>query len=300
MEVWILSDGKAGHVNQMRGLASALGKLQPVNVTEIEAPAGAFVSWLTGRFAPGNNRPRPDLILAAGHRTHWAALAARRAHGGRVVLLMKPTLPVSWFDLCLIPEHDNPPAAPNIVVTRGVLNTIEPGTPAADRGLFLIGGPSTHHGWSDTETAGQVAAIVKKETGIRWKLTTSRRTPASFLSSLTGIDVDITPVEKTDPGWVRRELAAAGQVWVTEDSVSMVYESLTAGAAVGILPVPRNHTSRVTTGLDKMVAENWVTSFTAWSGGKALTPPPEKLNEAARCARLLIEKFLSQSTTSRT
>ena len=159
---------------------------------------------------------------------------------------------------------------------------------SSDLGLFLIGGPSVHHNWSDAETARHVATIVRRETARHWRLTTSRRTPPSFLPAIRSIDrLEICPVEETDPGWVRRELATAGQVWVTEDSVSMVYEALTAGAAVGILPVPRRHASRVTTGLDRLVKENWATPYSTWEQGTALHAAPEPLDEATRCARLL-------------
>ena len=67
----------------------------------------------------------------------------------------------------------------------------------------------------------------------------------------------------------------------------MVYEALTAGAAVGILPVPRRHASRVTTGLDRLVKENWATPYSTWEQGTALHAAPEPLDEATRCARLL-------------
>ena len=70
--------------------------------------------------------PTPDLLLGAGHHTHLSLLAARRIRGGKVVVLMRPSLPPGLFDLCLIPEHDAPPARPNVLATRGALNRIQP------------------------------------------------------------------------------------------------------------------------------------------------------------------------------
>ena len=40
------------------------------------------------------------------------------------------------------------------------------------------------------------------------------------------------------------QVARSAQAWVTEDSVSMVYESLPAGAATGLLAVPRQGETR--------------------------------------------------------
>ena len=55
----------------------------------------------------------------------------------------------------------------------------------------------------------------------------------------------VVPVAATGPDWLPAQLARAGQAWATADSVSMVYEALTAGAAVGILDVPRQRASRI-------------------------------------------------------
>lgn len=295
--VWCLTDGKAGHLNQMRGLVRALQQLRPVAMEIIKVPPTGpmLLPWLTARFPLGANLPAPDLILAAGHQTHLAALAARRARGGRLIVFMRPSLPASWFDLCLEPEHDAPVTARNVIATRGVLNNITytpPAQHAPDRGLLLIGGPSTHHDWDDGAAAARVGEIVAREPQRRWRLTTSRRTPATFLAHLPAAErLEVVPVAQTPPGWVGEQMAIASQVWVTEDSVSMVYEALTAGAAVGILPVPRRHASRVTHGLDRLLADGWATGFETWRKGAALVLPPQPLDEANRCARLILERF---------
>ena len=155
--VWRLCDGKVGHESQSQGLAEALGRRVPTEYFDLGclSPARALRAWLCGRFPPGEALPAPDLILGAGHRTHLNLLAARRARGGRAVVLMKPTLPCACFDLCLVPEHDDPPRHGKVLPTQGALNPIRPAAAASpERGLILIGGPSEHHGW---DTAAIVA-----------------------------------------------------------------------------------------------------------------------------------------------
>ena len=92
--IWQIHDHKPGHMNQMRGLSTALADRMPVEIHKIAAPP-RLTCWqglLSNRFPPGIGLPKPDLIFGAGHRTHLAVLAARRAFGGRSVILMKPTL----------------------------------------------------------------------------------------------------------------------------------------------------------------------------------------------------------------
>lgn len=110
LTIWRFSDGKRGHENQSLGLAEALCRLSPCQVETLHIERGwphAF-AWLTGRFAPGDGLPKPDLLVGAGHATHWPMLAARRAHGGRIAVLMKPSLPLAWFDWVIAPSHDFP------------------------------------------------------------------------------------------------------------------------------------------------------------------------------------------------
>ena len=295
--VWAFTDGKAGHENQTRGLLAALARHYPVDARWIHVPAYASVlsSLMTRRFLPGVGLPPPDLLIGAGHRTHLPLLAARRAHGGRTVVLMKPSLPRAWFDLCVIPEHDGVTGA-NVLTTRGALNPVEPGKKDARAGLILIGGPSRHHGWSANDILSQVETIVVGANNIRWTLTTSRRTPSSTsarLRALTFKNLIVVPVTETGPGWLAERLARAAQVWVTEDSVSMVYEALTANAATGVLDVPAKRESRIARGIAALRRDGLVTRFGDWQDGRKLVPPAAPFNEAARVAAWIGEKWLN-------
>lgn len=295
--VWRFSDGKAGHDNQSQGLADALGRLRPVETITLEPlPAAiALSALLGGQRALWRNLPNPDLVLGAGHRTHLSLLAARRIRGGKAIVLMRPTLPLFLFDLCLIPAHDEPPTRTNVQVTRGALNRIQPST-ALDytQGLLLIGGPSAHFAWDNSNLHQQIAAVITADPAIRWTLTTSRRTPSDFLEHLDGMEAcTVIPVTETGPDWLPAQLARTGQVWVTADSVSMVYEALTAGAVVGVLEVPRKQPSRISRGLEKLATEGWVTFFSDWSHHGPLRRPPETFNEAERCARWIIDRWFA-------
>lgn len=297
--VWRFRDGKAGHDNQSQGLIDALTALRPVDCATL-APLPwpvAFAAGLRRRWPDASGLPAPDLLIGAGHRTHCSLLAARRACGGRIVVLMRPSLPLTLFDLCLIPEHDMPPLRSNVLATRGALNRIQPAqTLDSSQGLFLIGGPSAHFGWDSAALYRQIAAIAAADSPVSWTLTTSRRTPAEFLENLRPLvdkRLQVVPVAETGPDWLPAQLARAGQVWVTADSVSMVYEALTAGAAVGILETPRQRPSRIGRGLERLTAEGWVTPFAEWRPGRTLHRPPGLFNEAERCARWIVERWFA-------
>ena len=297
--LWLITDNKPGHRSQLQGLAQAMAARTAIEAHWIDAPPGrtALLHWLSGRFPPGASLPDPDFILVAGHRTHLPGLAARRARGGQLVTLMKPSLPLGWFDLCVIPQHDTPPTRANVIPSRGVLNTARPSPERqADKGLFLIGGPSKHFGWDSAGLLAQIDAILAATPGVRWTLTTSRRTPAQTESTLLGLrtrGVDVRPVSGTAPGWAMEQVACSAQAWVTEDSVSMVYESLTAGADTGLLAVPRLGDTRIAAGVAELQREGLVTAFASWQQKGQLHAPPERLAEADRVADAVLARWLA-------
>jgi len=295
--IWRLTDGKPGHEKQTLGLAHALLRHRTGQCFDLAAPSrtASLMQWMQGRFPAGSDLPPPDILLAAGHATHFALLAARRAYGGKAVVLMKPSLPLSWFDLCVIPEHDNPPARDNVLSIRGVLNDVQAAAaPSPDKGLILIGGVSSHYRWDDAKIGAATMAIAQSTPQITWQLTTSRRTPSTFLAALPQPlpnNLKLLPHNETGPGWLEHTLAQASQVWVTEDSVSMVYEALTAGAGVGLLRLNDARDSRVRSGVEKLAAEEWLTPFDAWQAGATLPRPPQAFNEANRVASLILTRF---------
>ena len=240
----------------------------------------------------------PDIIIAAGSHTHWPALKLRWRYGGKLVVLMKPFLPRCFFDLCFIPRHDGIKASRNVVTTRGAINPVpfsEQSKP--DRGLMLIGGPSKHYGWSDEKMVEQLLTLLGADENINWTLTTSRRTPESFLLALqsavltaaNNASLSIVPLEKTDSAWLAAQYRDCGKIWVTEDSVSMVYESLSSGTQTGILAVPRLSDNRVSAGLDELIREGAVKQLGSDNrSGPAALP----LNEAMRAATIIEERLL--------
>ncbi|RCW66544.1 hypothetical protein DET61_11092 [Marinobacter nauticus] len=291
-DILIVSDGKAGHRNQSLGLAEALVRLGSATTIEQMAPLSryhAVMALIFGRLPWSREKPR--LIVGAGHGTHLTMLALKRCWRVPVIVLMKPSLPFFLFDLCLIPEHDSPPSRGNVAATRGALNRIRPGVKVPGSGLVLVGGPSRNNDWDETQLAAQVDQVCKRSPG-SWTVATSRRTPASTvrrLESLTGIELVLA--ENTTPDWLPKKLATAGQCWVTEDSVSMVYEALTAGCAVGLLPVPWRREGRLLRGVNALKGQGLLTPFERWSG-EPLPAPLQILNEADRCADIVRSRGL--------
>lgn len=290
--VWVISDNKPGHVNQSLGLAEALARATPTEIHVLPAlPAWRAWLGLLLKQAPGSNLPRPDLILGAGHATHPTMLAMRRAHGGRTVVMMKPSVPRSQFDLCIIPQHDGIAEDTHTLVTEGALNRIRPSlTLDPQQGLLLVGGTSPHFEWDSAAVQAQIKSLLAHTPDMHWTLTSSRRTPDDFLSHLPPHpNLTVVSHSATALDWLPAQLARSGTVWVTPDSVSMVYEALTAGADVGVFDLPVNPESRVGKAIAHLADTQRVTRFARWCAHETLHNNMQPLAEADRCAHWILE-----------
>jgi len=291
--VSIINDGKPGHFNQSMGLVTAMQRLKPDLQFEVISPLSFRESLRAGLFKQyphfDAHQEHPCLLVGAGHKTHVTLLALKAYFNVPALVLMTPSLPLSWFDLCLIPEHDTPPIKPNILVTQGALNLMQPSTKSAATGMLLIGGPSKHHAWDEPQVLAQIQSIVSNAR-VEWTLTSSRRTPSSTELALKALfGHRFKSCHEVAADWLPSLLSTAEVCWVTEDSVSMVYEALTAGCAVGTLSVPKKTENRLTLGLQKLEEKGIITSFERWSGGE-LPLPSVQFNEAERCANMILSR----------
>jgi mitochondrial fission protein ELM1 len=296
LTLWLIGDGKPGHENQSLGLAEAMQRLVACDIHRISiAGEVGFFGRIRAALTQSAALPSPDFIIAAGHSTHLALLCLARKHRAKSIVLMRSSLPLRCFDLCIAPHHDFPkkPTRKNLILTRGAINRVHAGELPKTGKLILIGGPSKTHGWDPAAMLDMLAKVTA--TG-SWQLTDSRRTPEGFLEQIKKQlpDIEIFSCKETAPDWLPDKLSRATEAWVSEDSVSMIYEALSSGARVGLLPVPRmNSHSRVLRGIDELIEAGYLTPFSAWQKTGHLSRASEPLNEAGRCAEIICQMAFS-------
>ncbi len=309
-------DGRLGHEKQTRSILNALSGLTPIDIDTIKvsvASSAFFKNWMS-YFLPILQRDKQggilhpvDLIIGTGTHTHIPMLTRKKLQCKsqeeqvRVITCMTPDVLLrNKFDLCCIPMHDEPAAEDNVFVTQG------PPSPLMfekrhkpDRGLILVGGVDTKsHIWKSEEVAAQIRTIIDENPTMQWTVSSSPRTPEDICEKLeemagTMQQLSFFRSKDTPAGWVEDQYACNGTVWVTADSVSMVYEALTAGCSVGVLPVEwLRQENKFNKSLNFLTEKKMIVDFTAWQQG---TPMPtlkdEQLNESLRCAREILRRW---------
>ena len=288
--IWAVTDNKPGHRNQIEGLIGALEKYRSTTIhwVDIESQTNPLRSLLTARCTQDSKSP--TLLIGAGHKTHLHLLTLRRCYGGRIILMMKPSLPLFLFDLCFIPRHDKPTASDKVIETIGAINRVTPTQEhQQNKGLILLGGESKHYKWNSGIVTHQLVSLIKNNLPIEWLIAGSRRTPDDAYRGVKNLLPHIKQIHPDDvtSDWLPQQMQQAGQIWITEDSVSMVYEALSSGAKTGILSLDSDKASRVTKEMSRLVKEKRVMTLKSMHKASNNTP----LNEADRCAKLLLEKF---------
>ena len=297
-DIRILSDGRPGHENQSFGLAEALRRRTGADVqcVRLDLKKGVFARISQARQV-GVGLAKPQLLIAAGHRTHVPLLLAARRFGAKSVVIMKPSLPMWAFDLCLVPRHDlnGPNGRKGIVVTRGALNRLPETVPVKTAtGVILIGGPSKHHDWSGAPLLAAIKEIVRRQPELAWTVANSRRTPERFLREVAtlGLPIEIVPHDNTKSGWLPSVLMAAEEAWVTEDSTSMIFEAITARARVGLLPLPAKQPSdRMIRAVDDIVAAGHAVRYAEWLAAEKPTVQVYSFHEAGQCADEILRRW---------
>lgn len=269
LRVWYLTTGEAGLRQQARGLAlelSPAAEERVVSVSRLWAALPARLSRLTlagvseveGRLEP----PWPDVLVSCGRRCALAAMAVRRRSDRPMVSvhIQPPPLPGA-FDLVVAMAHDGL-SGPNVVQARTALHGVRPRALAEalrendprlaslprPRTGVLLGGSTRRHPFT-VEDAGRLIAdldALRADIGGSLLITASRRTPAAAVAALGwrySADPTVFLWDGSGPNPYLPILAAADQLVVTSDSISMISEALATRAPVWIhgLPAGRRH-----------------------------------------------------------
>jgi len=294
IHIWLYLDGKMGHEKQCESLVNALAKLIEVKIYRIKPYIFYkkifffLFSWLDKK----KSLPRPDFLIGAGHQTHLQLILDKKKYGGQTVLIMRPSLPIDFFDLCLIPTHDLKKNLANVIETFGPINDLKfYKNKQKNEGLILLGGISRHFEWNTEKIIKNIIQILSENEKINFTIMSSRRTPKNFIPELKSkLTKPIAVVEPdiSQPKEILNKMKLAQNIWVTEDSLSMIYESISVGALVNCinLDIKTKKIRLITNQLFKNKTINFFNKKHKNLNFKHLIT-----SEADRCAKLLIKFF---------
>ena len=259
----ILTDGKAGHENQSKAFARALGldfELVPV---KFKSPLHKALSYLLDRLGVRTvgllqglddilHSSTPPLthsstVIGTGSGTFYAAKALARRIGAKCGVVLYPRgYPLSSFDCILAPSFDNPAERPNVVeipanlvandaefYEKGVASFAARHAGPTDSLVgVIVGGPNKCSSMSADWMKARLDEIFAANRGAQMCVTTSRRTPADVEAVVDSYPWDYKLIYSKDhfnpiPAFVK----LAKRLYVTAESTGMLSEACTFGSA---------------------------------------------------------------------
>ena len=257
IDAWVISDGTKGMENQSLALAKLLNVNfelvkynPPYFLKKFPLIRKLFISSVKDHLL--KNKSPPSFIITTGKRMAGVSIALKFILKDRVknIHIQNPKLPFEYFDLLLIPEHDNI-TAKNVIQTKGALtffnfnelnkfqereiNLIK--RSKKNLVLLMIGGNSKRHKPKNFDYYHLSMKVLEATKNLNCKLLVllSRRTPlkaAKILNySFIKHDENFQIVTSTEQNPYPEILQIADYIIVTSDSVNMVSETAT-------LPIP--------------------------------------------------------------
>ena len=255
MNAIILTDGKAGHENQSKAFARALGCEASVVPVQFKSKAHKSLSYLFDRvglrtlslFKPFEAPAGANVVIGTGSGTFYAAKSLAKSLNTKCGVVLYPRgYDIKSFDCVMAPSFDSPSKASNVVeipanlvasdeafYDKGVAAFREKYSPSDRKAVaVIVGGPNKCSTMSAEWMRARLDEIFAANKGCEMWVTTSRRTPADVESVVDSYAWDYRLIYSRDhfnpiPAFVK----LADRLYVTAESTGMLSEACTFGSA---------------------------------------------------------------------
>ena len=281
---WCLTDGSAGMISQVRGLAEALNVNYELKVVKLNFPW----SKLPVNLLPLSNvmfknlndfnldSKAPDILISCGKRSIYASLFIKKKSIKRVfsIHIQNPRVNTNNFDIVVAPSHDNV-IGDNVIATDLAINHITPklldkhaekmkdsfGSIQKPICTVFIGGKSRNYKFDQSNVIELAKTLdkVMNNNNVQMFIVFSRRTDKFIKDYLK------KKYSKQSIVWEGKEnpylalMHYSKYLICTSDSVSIISESVSSKKPVFIYKLPSSKRyNRIDSFLSTLVERNYV------------------------------------------
>ena len=281
---WCLTDGSAGMISQVRGLAEALNVNYELKVVKLNFPW----SKLPVNLLPLSNMmfknlsdfnldsKVPDILISCGKRSIYASLFIKKKSIKRVfsIHIQNPRVNTNNFDIVVAPSHDNV-VGHNVITTDLAINHITPklldkhaekmkdsfGSIQKPICTVFIGGKSRNYKFDQSNVIELAKTLdkVMNNNNVQMFIVFSRRTDEFIKDYLK------KKYSKQNIVWEGKEnpylalMHYSKYLICTSDSVSIISESVSAKKPVFIYKLPTSkRNNRIESFISTLVKKNYV------------------------------------------
>lgn len=316
MDIWILNDGRIGNYRQLEAIGYFLNFHAKIVEKNIEFNKSAklpnifrlgLTIGITKKCKKDLSHNFPDLVISAGRRS--APIAAwikkKSSKKTKTIQILKPDMTAKGFDFIITPKHDHYlhsdyeySLVPNLVHNRIKNNTdnVVHFDKTGKNFAVYIGGGSKNKKISSHTYQDLICKLkeVKKYTGCKFYISTSRRTEPSLLKILKQEFKDdfVYDFASKSPNPHYEFLQKTDKIFVTGDSISMISEAISSGKPT--IFFPEFSGSKHQRFIEPLINQKLAIPFQEYSANRFSTDTINRdiPNEAKIISEKIIERFL--------
>lgn len=275
MNVLWIKDGKKGHEKQVEVLLEELSKTINIKIYEEDyyinstkrffdifhhATSYIFKKYDRNHILRSYHQNDINLIIGAGSNTHARIALLKKALKNSfnmniiAISVLTPSFFKNEFDFICAPSHDKAKlkAYTNTLFFDGSLAKVSTQEPNDYIGLIGLGGINKHYEFDEDDLIKQIEYLLTLYPKIDWYLFPSRRTPNSMINKIKMLTNSFANLIISHDNF-DEIIKQASIKFITQDSVNMVYESLSTKGQTFVFNMKYRKENKITKQLVSMI-----------------------------------------------
>ena len=275
MNILWIKDGKKGHEKQVQALLEELSKTIDIKIYQEDyhisslkrffdifhhSTSYVFKKYDSCKILKSYNQNDVHLVVGAGSNIHIRILLLKKAlkdiYNKDIIAIsvLTPSFFKNEFDFICAPKHDEIKLSnyKNIVFFEGSIAKVSTQEPDDDIGLIGLGGTNKHFVFNEDDLIKQIEYILSLYPNKDWYLFSSRRTTELMISKINILSNSYSNLITTHQSFdeiIRR----ASIKFITQDSMNMVYESLSSKGQTLVFNMKYKNENKITKQIKKLL-----------------------------------------------
>ena len=275
MNILWIKDGKKGHEKQVQALLEELSKTTDIKIYEEDyhisslkrffdifhhSTSYMFKKYDSCKIIKSYNQNDIHLVVGAGSNIHTRLLLLKKVlkdifnKNIIAISVLTPSLFKNEFDYICAPKHDEMKLTnfKNTIFFEGSLAKVSIQDPDDGIGLIGLGGTNKHFKFNEDDLIKQIEYILSLYPNKDWYLFSSRRTTELMISKINILSNSYSNLITTHQSFdeiIRR----ASIKFITQDSMNMVYESLSTKGQTFVFNMKYKNENKITKQIKKLL-----------------------------------------------
>ena len=280
MNILWIKDGKKGHEKQVQALLEELSKTIDINIYEEDyhisslkrffdifhhSTSYVFKKYDLCKIIKSYNQNDIHLVVGAGSNIHTRLLLLKKflkdIYNKDIIAIcvLSPSLFKNEFNFICAPNHDEIKLSniKNTIFFEGSLAKVSIQEPDDSIGLIGLGGINNHFIFNEDDLIKQIEYILSLYPNKDWYLFSSRRTSDLMIDKIKRLTNSFSNLIVAHENF-DEIIKHASIKFITQDSMNMVYESLSTKGQTFVFNMKYKNENKITKQIKKLVENKQV------------------------------------------